>query len=296
VNYRRQRTIFALQNLIIALNMKNLFLGMATAIAALICTGASTAPSNESIRTIEVSGNNLPYPMNVTVALPAGYANDTTRYPTVYLLHGHGGNHTTWSKLVPLDSIATAYGVIIVCPDGKNTWYWDAPAKPEIRMESFLVNDLVPHIDSCYRTLAAPDKRAITGLSMGGHGGLWMGIRHSDIFGSAGSTSGGVDIRPFPKSWNMSESLGTYDDNRDIWNQHTVASLIPELGQNQLNIIFDCGTDDFFYSVNCKLDSALNSRRIPHTYITGPGEHNGAYWSHSIIPQFDFFRRIFNRK
>ena len=45
---------------------------------------------------------------------------------------------------------------------------------------------------------AIPEKRgrAITGLSMGGHGALWNAIRHKDVFGAAGSTSGGVDIRP----------------------------------------------------------------------------------------------------
>jgi len=44
---------------------------------------------------------------------------------------------------------------------------------------------------------------------MGGHGGLFLGIRHSDLFGNAGSVCGGVDIRPFPNSWDIKKSLGT---------------------------------------------------------------------------------------
>ena len=43
------------------------------------------------------------------------------------------------------------------------------------------------------------ERRAISGLSMGGHGALWSAIRHKDVFGAAGSMSGGVDIRPFPR-------------------------------------------------------------------------------------------------
>ena len=44
-------------------------------------------------------------------------------------------------------------------------------------------------------------------LSMGGHGALWNAIRHSDIFGAAGSMSGGVDIRPFPDNWRKFEAV-----------------------------------------------------------------------------------------
>ena len=40
---------------------------------------------------------------------------------------------------------------------------------------------------------------------MGGHGAMWLGIRHKDVFGAAGSTSGGVDIRPFPQNWSMNK-------------------------------------------------------------------------------------------
>ena len=48
---------------------------------------------------------------------------------------------------------------------------------------------------------------------MGGHGALWLAIRHQDIFGAAGSTSGGVDIRPFPDNWDMKKQLGEYKNN-----------------------------------------------------------------------------------
>jgi S-formylglutathione hydrolase FrmB len=92
---------------------------------------------------------------------------------------------------------------------------------------------------------------------MGGHGGLWLGIRHSDIFGSAGSTSGGVNIIPFPKNWKMADQLGDYESNKEAWRDHTVINLVPQLKPGQLNIIFDCGVDDFFFEVNNELHQAL---------------------------------------
>lgn len=257
---------------------------------------ARTAPAN--LDTIEVPATYIVSPMRVTVAVPMSYLEegDTATYPVVYLLNGHGGNWRNWPGIVPIDSIATEYRAIVVCPDGRNTWYWDSPLDSNYRMESFIIKELVPYIDANYRTRPSRENRAITGFSMGGHGGLWLGIRHSDVFGNAGSTSGGVDIMPWPNSWSMAMRLGPQDENREVWESHTVKNLVDSLQPGQLNIIFDCGTEDFFYEVNCNLDSALNARKIPHVYITGPGRHLGSYWCKSIYPQLEFFHDKFYPK
>ena len=114
----------------------------------------SMAPSRQGYKTpalvdtITVSGSYIDRPMKVTVAVPEGYGSDTTRYPVIYLLNGHGGDYRNWPRLVPVDSIATRYGAVVVCPSGFNSWYWDSPVKPGIQMESFFIKELVPAIDS----------------------------------------------------------------------------------------------------------------------------------------------------
>ena len=70
-------------------------------------------------------------------------------------------------------------------------------------MRVFVAKELVEYIDKNFATKADRSGRVITGLSMGGHGGMWLSIRHQDILGGGGSMSGGLDIRPFPDSWNM---------------------------------------------------------------------------------------------
>ena len=101
-------------------------------------------------------------------------------------------------------AMADTYGVIIVMPDGGfDSWYYDSPVEPTYRYETFVARELVEYIDSHYRTKAEPSARAIAGLSMGGHGALYLAIRHQNVFGAAGSLSGGVDIRPFPDNWNI---------------------------------------------------------------------------------------------
>lgn len=130
---------------------------------------------------------------------------------------------------------------------------------------------------------------------MGGHGGLYLGIRHQDLFGVAGSMSGGVDIRPFPNNWDMAKRLGSLKDNAETWDKYTVTNLLDLLKPNSLAIIFDCGTEDFFYKVNTELHDKLLERKIPHDFIVRPGAHNWTYWTNSVGYQMLYFSNYFKK-
>lgn len=216
--------------------------------------------------------------------------------PVIYLLHGHGGHAKTWINVRPdLPEIADRDGIIFVCPDGKDSWYWDSPVVKEFRYETFISRELVNYIDSHLATIPDRSKRAITGLSMGGHGAMWNAIRNQDVFGAVGATSGGLDIRPFPNSWGMKKYLGERDSNLETWNNHTVINQLDRLKDGALAIIIDCGVDDFFYGVNKAVHERLLQQKISHDFIIRPGAHNGTYWKNSILYQIKFFKIFFEK-
>lgn len=218
--------------------------------------------------------------------------------PVVYLLHGHGGDAHTWlgTTKPELPEIADEKGLFFVCPDGEASWYWDSPLNADVRYETFVSDELVQYIDSCYRTIADRKGRAITGFSMGGHGALWNAIRHSDVFSAVGSTSGGVDIRPFPKNWNMSDQLGEKERFPENWENYTVINQVPQMRNGQLAIIIDCGYGDFFFDVNTRFHEALLKQGVDHDFIVRPGEHNHRYWHNSIDYQILFFQKHFREQ
>lgn len=220
------------------------------------------------------------------------------RCPVVYLLHGCGDDEAKWLQVKPnLPEIADKEGIIFVCPSAnRDSWYWDSPRNPEIRYETFVSKELVAFVDEYYLTLADKGHRAITGLSMGGHGAMWLAIRHKDVFGAVGTTSGGLDIRPFPNHWNMKNQLGERDENLDVWNNHTVVNQLERLKQGDLDIIIDCGIDDFFLAVNKMVHDRLSQLKIPHDFILRPGGHNNEYWNNAIDYQILFFRKFFDRQ
>lgn len=219
--------------------------------------------------------------------------------PVLYLLHGAYGSHVNWITRVPeIQEYADQYQVLIVCPDGDTTsWYFDSPIDTAFRYETYISRELVSHIDSAYQTIATREGRAITGLSMGGHGAFYLAFRHPDIWGAAGSMSGGMDLRPFPDNWSLTQRLGPYATHRNNWEDNSVVNMLHLLSKKHpLALIFDCGKDDFFLNVNRALKQEMDYRNIPHTYIERPGAHNWDYWREAVQYQLLFFEAFFRKQ
>lgn len=249
--------------------------------------------------TIEVLSPKMGRMIKNTVVLPSQYFDSESAdviYPVIYLLNGHGGDYGSWGIIRPdLDYLASELGVIFVCPDGQNSWYWDSPVNSKLQFETYVATELVGYIDDNYRTISDPRMRAVCGYSMGGHGSLWLGLRHPDVFGICCSMSGGVDITPFPENWNMKDALGEYSANPELWKEHSVIYLIESGIRNEgQKILIDCGTEDFFLQVNRNLHKAMLDRKIPHDYIERPGVHNADYWNNSLDYQLLFIQKAFN--
>jgi S-formylglutathione hydrolase FrmB len=247
--------------------------------------------------TVEVMSAKMGRKIKNVIIVPEQYFDpdlQEDQYPVLYLLHGADGRYSNWSEKADLDDMASDYSVIIVCPDGQDSWYFDSPIDPKMQFETYVSKELVDYVDNNYRTYASADMRAIAGLSMGGHGALWLAFRHPDVFGSCGSMSGGVDITKFPGHWNIDKRLGAYETNKDVWASHSVISLVPTLKPGQ-NIIIDDGTEDIFYDVNMNLHQELLAHKIPHDFIIRPGAHTWTYWVNSLDYQILFFSKAFEK-
>ena len=262
-------------------------------LASLLCWSA-VAVRAAKVDTVEVHSRKMGRAVRTIVISPE--KTEGKGAAVVYLLHGYGGNETTWPGLKPeLKDYADRENLIFVCPNGENSWYWDSPRNSAYRYETFISSELVKYTDEHYATIPKKSARAISGLSMGGHGALWNAIRHSDIFGAAGSMSGGVDIRPFPDNWEMKKQLGELAANEAVWDSHTVINQVDKLKNGDLALIVDCGESDFFLDVNKNLHKRLLECKIDHDFITRPGGHTGTYWNNSIDYHILFFCKFFSR-
>jgi S-formylglutathione hydrolase FrmB len=243
--------------------------------------------------TLEMYSVSMRKPVRCLIILPSDYKTDGPRYPVLYLLHGWSGHYASWLTEAPqLLQHADRCQMLIVCPDGGyDSWYIDSPVDSSVRYDTHVSQELVTYIDYYFHTIADRSGRAITGMSMGGHGALYLAIRHPDVYGAAGSMCGGLDLRPFKKNeWDLQGVLGNPLTHRDNWEKFSVIRLVPRLQGLDLPLMTDCGTGDFFLSVNRDFHRTLEQLGIPHTYHERPGEHNRAYWSKAIEDQILFFK------
>lgn len=249
-----------------------------------------------TVDTIAVYSNSMKKDIKTVVIRPDHYKK-LKDLPVVYLLHGWSGNYRGWIKDAPqLVKKADDLQLIIVCPDaGFNSWYFDSPIDSSVRYETFVIRELVPYIDQHYKTRATRTFRAIAGLSMGGHGAMYLSIRHQELFANAGSMAGGVDIRPFPRNWDLSKKLGDSATHPQNWEKYTVTNVADALQPGQLNLIIDCGVDDFFLNVNREFHKKLLQKKVDHDYIERPGGHNGKYWGSAVDYQLLFFKKAFDK-
>jgi len=228
----------------------------------------------------------------VWVFTPAGYANNPAKsYPLIYLLHGWSGSYHQWNDIMDCQKYADQYGFIIVCPDGLyDSWYINSPAIKESQYADFFFKDLFPFISKTYRT---DSKNVfITGLSMGGHGALYLFEQKPALFRSAGSISGVLDLTNSRKDYRISEYLGLKKDASDekILKAYSVFGNIEKIAASGKEIIFSCGVADPFYKVNNEFRIKCDVDKIAATYISNPGAHNYPYWKSNIGSHFEFFR------
>ncbi|MDA6069159.1 esterase family protein [Flavobacterium sp. AC] len=247
------------------------------------------------VDTLEVFSTAMNKSIKTCVITPEGYKKSSKKFPVVYLLHGYSGNYATWVKsFKDVGKQVDKYGFIVISVDGNySSWYFDSPIDPTFKYETYIINELIPFVDNKYKTIASREGRAISGLSMGGHGALYLSFRHQDVFGAAGSMSGGVDFSPFPDKWDIKKRLGTITEYPENWEKNTVVNMLELVKDNKLKLIIDCGVDDFFIDVNRNLHTKMLALKIDHDYIERPGQHNIKYWENSLKFQLLFFDNFF---
>jgi S-formylglutathione hydrolase FrmB len=247
------------------------------------------------IDTVLIESKSMHKSVSNLVITPDSYHSKKDDFPVLYLLHGVDGDYLDWINRVPeIREYADMYNLIIVCPDGgSSSWYFNSTIDKKSQYETYIAKELVVFIDKNYNTVQDRKGRAITGLSMGGHGAFYLAFKHQDIWGAAGSMSGGLDFRAFPKNYNISKRLGAFEKNKEIWERNTVINMICRLKGDYLKLIFDCGIDDFFYDANIRMHKKLTDKNIPHDYIERPGNHDWEYWANSIKYQLVYFDTFF---
>jgi putative tributyrin esterase len=260
--------------------------------------------------TIQILSTKTAITYKAVVVTPQTYESGDQRYPTLYLLHGGMGQFSDWTKQISnknlIQELADQYGFIVVMPEGERfSYYLDSPVDAKSQFDSYISKDVVSHIDANFRTIAKKEGRAITGLSMGGYGALYISANHSDLFIAAGSMSGAIN--PDMKGWKLPQEamqnienafagiLGGKKEFPDRYHEASIINKINVYKEHNIRLIIDCGVDDFLIEPNRELHRRLVFEGISHEYTERDGGHSWAYWENALPYHMLFFSKLLKK-
>ncbi len=252
-------------------------------------------PANARVQTIQLEskliGKTLPY----NIILPRDYNTArTSRYPVIYLLHGLGGHYNDWLLRTNIADYAAWYRLIVVMPEGNNSWYIDSTNVPTDKYESYILQELIPDVQERYRTIEARYGRAIAGLSMGGYGAFKFGLKYPDRFAFVGSLSGAFRATNYTE--NETGKGATWETFLRVFGpvgsetrqKNDLFELLQQVTPGQVTSLpyfyFDCGTEDAprIFNANHEFDERMLQKKIPHEYRELPGNHSWGYWDSQV--------------
>ena len=263
-----------------------------------VSEAATRMPNEASLKLVTFAAPELGgMKVSVNVILPRDYATSNRRFPVLYLLDGYGGDHMAWVTKSHIIQDAARYGEIIVMPDyGVSSWYVNSHANPSQRWEDYMVQDLIPYVDSHYRTIAARRGRGTAGDSMGGYGAMMLGLKHPDMFATVASLSGTLrcaEWDPAKIDPGFQESLraafGPQDNPaRAAEDPFELVKKIPRAQMPQLYISIGEGDGHVLLEDNRAFARLLAQLKIPYEYREVVGGHQWPVWEREIRSVLDF--------
>ncbi|HVK11439.1 MAG TPA: alpha/beta hydrolase-fold protein [Gemmataceae bacterium] len=211
------------------------------------------------------------------VYTPPGYDASTDKYPVLYLLHGAGDEDSGWSTVgragFILDNLIAARKakpMLVVMPNGSLPRpAGGAPKDPaaaaalQDRFTNELMKDVVPYVEKTYKVVAAPERRALAGLSMGGGQTTRVLIRHPDQFA-------------YVAIW----SAGLFGGNADAFEKQNEAFFkdADKVNKSVKHLAVTVGDKDFALTGSKALAGLLEKHKIKHELRITGGGHTWINW------------------
>ena len=157
---------------------------------------SAVKPVQGEFKTTTIMGKISGKKITFDIYLPENYRKKGVGYPVIYSLHGRGGFYENGGAFQPPIKKAIADGVlppvIAVYPDGtKNSWYADSKDRT-ILIETHIIREIIPWIDTNYNTKPSRGFRVIQGFSMGGYGASLLAVKFPELFSVCINYDGGM--------------------------------------------------------------------------------------------------------
>jgi len=212
-------------------------------------------------------------------------ADQERRFPVLYWLHGSGGSSAgAAAQVARRYSEAMRDGkippMILVFPNGLPRGMWCDWKDGSVKLETMFIEELIPHIDGAFRTVAKREGRIIDGFSMGGYGAARLGFKHPHLFAAVSLLGAGplqAELTETPRAGPRERErlLSTVYGGDMAYFRAVSPWRIVEQNAEKLRtgllIRQVVGDRDETLSANREFNQRLDTLKIPHSYRQLPG-------------------------
>lgn len=206
------------------------------------------------------------------------------KYPVLYLLHGYGNNHATWTGYTNLELYAEERNIAVVMISAENKSYVNHGSID--RFFDFVNQELPDFVCGMFPISNRPENTFIAGLSMGGFGALIHGLTHPEKYAAVGAFSAAVSL-------NTSLMAGHEDKGLvPAYDPMSLAKKLFESGISFPTLYISCGEKDPLFAANKAFRESLVSMGANTAWVTHPDfGHEWRFWDMQAEQFLDWIPR-----
>lgn len=240
--------------------------------------------------------------ISLHVILPSdgmSMVNHEPPYETVYFLTGFSVDNTTLLTYLPFRKECELKGIAAVLISGENAFYQDHPERGE-KYAELVGKEIVEETRKFFPLSHKREDTYIAGISMGGYGALYAGLRYRDTFSKIVALSPACDpdnlLHDFPMLGFLPDMFSTKFGSRETYQEgaSNLYKMYPAADKATLPELFiACGTGDtLVYPTVTRFVDTLKEADIPYTLRESTGNHEMDFWERMMDPAFSFLAGI----
>ncbi|MCJ7695339.1 MAG: esterase family protein [Anaerolineaceae bacterium] len=227
-------------------------------------------------------------PLNIILPDPGDMRDMPIRKRKVlYLLHGLSDDASAWQRFSSIETIARAYGLVVVMPSVGRSFYTDQP-NGQLYF-TYLTQELPQYLSDVFNLTPEREDTLIAGISMGGYGAFKVALHFPQRFFAAASFSGALSLeilRAIPNDPRQAEFEHIFGDlNKLGGGLHDPMVWLKNAAENNTDLprlFIACGRQDDLYPLNVMINSLCQSMGIHVDYHEEDGKHDWPFWDKQI--------------
>ncbi len=170
---------------------------------------------------------------------------------------------------------------IVVFPNSMASGMWCDSVDGVTPIETVVVKEIIPRVDSEFRTVSDRRGRAVEGFSMGGYGAARFGFKYADLFSGVSMLAAGpLDLEfsgpratanPSERTRILDEVYGGKIENFREMSPWKLAERHQKRIKADAKIRIVIGADDFTLESNRRFSGLLDQLEISHLFDIRPG-------------------------